>query len=62
MTTVLFGKVEEKGNQDGRPPTPSIDKVKADGGLQQIHQSRDPDRWRHVVAKSGGINGPTQSW
>jgi hypothetical protein len=55
MTTVLQGKVEAKRNQ-GRPPTSYIDNVKADSGLQLyevIHHSRDRDRWRPVVEKSG---------
>ena len=55
MTTVLQVKVEAKRNQ-GRPPTSYIDNVKADSGLQLyevIHQSRDRNRWRPVVARSG---------
>jgi hypothetical protein len=39
-----------------RPPTSYIDNVKADSGLQLyevIHQNRDWDRWRPVVARSG---------
>ena len=55
MTTVLQGKVEAKRNQ-GKPPASYIDNVKADSGLQLyevIHQRRDRDRWRPVVAKSG---------
>jgi glucose-6-phosphate 1-dehydrogenase len=55
MTTVLQGKLEAKRNQ-GRPPTSYIDNVKADSGLQLyevIHHSRDRDRWRPVVEKSG---------
>jgi hypothetical protein len=55
MTTVLQGKVEAKRNQ-GRPHTSCIDNVKADSGLQLykvIHQRRDRDRWRPVVARSG---------
>ena len=55
MTTVLQGKVEAKRNQ-GRPPTSYIDNVKAASGLQLyevIHQSRDRNRWRPVVTRSG---------
>jgi hypothetical protein len=55
MTTVLQGKVEAKRNY-GRPPTSYIDNVKVDSGLQLydvIHQRRDRDRWRPLVARSG---------
>jgi hypothetical protein len=51
----MQGKAEAKKNR-GRPPTSYIDNVKADSGLQLyevIHQSRDRDRWRHVVACCG---------
>ena len=55
MIIVLQSKVEAKRNQR-RSPTSYIDNVKADIGLQiyeVIHQSRDRDRWRPVVARSG---------
>jgi hypothetical protein len=61
LTTVLQGKVEANQNQ-GRPPTSYIDNVKADSGLQLyevIHQNRDRDRWRTVVARSGASTDDT---